>query len=44
MQVNHAQNLGLSIFTLGIWLPIWFFMAFSKTKTCDKCGESLTEE
>jgi hypothetical protein len=39
--INHGKQLLLSIFTLGLWLPIWFCMVFSPTKLCDQCGGPL---
>ena len=39
--VNHWQQLLLTIFTLGLWFPIWLSMAYGPTKLCDECGEPL---
>jgi hypothetical protein len=35
--VNHWKQLLLAVMTLGLWLPIWFCMAFSPTKMCNEC-------
>lgn len=42
-RVNHKQQFLLSLFTLGLWLPMWLFSAFSKTRICDVCGEPVEE-
>ncbi len=39
--VNHVKQLLLSIFTLGIWLPIWLGMVYCPTKICDECNGSI---
>jgi hypothetical protein len=36
--INHGKQLLLTIFTLGLWLPIWLAMAFCPTKLCNKCN------
>lgn len=42
--VNHLKQLLFSIFTLGLWLPIWLLVALVKTRICDVCGKALPEE
>jgi hypothetical protein len=39
--VNHWKQLLLTIFTLGLWLPIWLSVTYGPTKLCDECGEPL---
>jgi len=39
--VNHRKQLLLTIFTLGMWLPMWLAVAFSPTKLCNECGGPL---
>ena len=29
-RVNHALHLILSVFTLGLWLPVWLIVAIAK--------------
>jgi len=36
--VNHWRQLLLTIFTMGLWLPIWLAMVFCPTKVCNQCG------
>jgi hypothetical protein len=35
--INHQKQLLLTIFTLGLWLPMWMCMVFSPTKLCNAC-------
>lgn len=42
--VNHGGQLVLTLCTFGLWLPMWLAMTFSKTKFCDVCNQSITEE
>ena len=35
--VNHGKQLLLTLFTFGLWLPMWLCMVFSPTKVCDEC-------
>ena len=39
-RANHILHLLLSVFTVGIWLIVWFFIALftSDTPTCTICG------
>jgi hypothetical protein len=39
--VDHKRELIRTIFTLGIWIPIWLLVTFAKPKLCDKCGNPL---
>jgi len=40
----HLLHLILSIFTAGIWLPIWFLLAILPgAKRCTRCGEQLNK-
>ena len=39
--VNHGKHLLLSIFTLGLWLPMWLCVTFRPTKLCNECGGPL---
>lgn len=39
--VNHWKQLLLTIFTLGLWLPIWLCMALGPTKLCNECDGPL---
>ncbi len=39
--VNHGKQLLLTVFTLGLWLPIWLSVALRPTKICDECGEPI---
>ena len=41
--VNHTQHLWLTVFTLGLWFPMWFFDIVAKTKICDVCGKPTKE-
>ena len=38
-KINHRQQLFLTLFTLGLWLPIWLFDIIARTKICDVCGK-----
>lgn len=42
--VNHSKELLRSLFTLGLWLPIWLGMALVRPKFCDGCGNPLSED
>jgi len=33
----------LTVFTLGLWSPMWFFDIVSKIKICDECGKPTKE-
>ena len=35
---SHILHLILSIFSCGIWMPIWILCAMSATWTCSECG------
>jgi len=39
--VNHWKQLLLTVFTFGMWLPVWFCIAFGPTKLCNECGGPL---
>jgi len=41
--INHRQELIRSLFTCGIWLPVWLAMAFTKVKVCDGCDNIIIE-
>ena len=36
--VNHWKQLLLTVFTLGLWLPMWISLAFRPTRLCNECG------
>ena len=36
--VNHKKQLLLSVFTIGLWLPMWLGMVLCPTRLCDECG------
>jgi sterol desaturase/sphingolipid hydroxylase (fatty acid hydroxylase superfamily) len=39
---NHILHLLLSVFTVGLWLPIWILLGLSAQKgkwSCSQCGE-----
>ena len=42
--VNHWLQLLLSIFSLGLWLPIWACMTFGPSKMCDQCRDPIWNE
>ncbi|GEM_PF-706229 len=42
-KVNHKQHMWLTVFTLGLWSPMWFFDIVSKIKICDECGKPTKE-
>ena len=42
--VNHGGQFLLTLCTFGLWIPMWLAMTFSKTKFCDVCNQSITEE
>ena len=42
--VNHFAQLLLTVFTLGLWLPIWVCMVLRPTKLCDECDGPLWSE
>ena len=36
---NHVLHLLLSVFTIGIWLPVWALVGFSRERPrCAVCG------
>jgi hypothetical protein len=39
--VSHLKQFGLTVVTLGLWLPMWIGMAMSPTKLCNECNEPL---
>jgi hypothetical protein len=39
--VNHWMQLALTIFTFGLWLPMWICMVFGPTKLCNECDGPL---
>lgn len=40
---NHILHLLLSVFTLGVWLPIWFLISFQFGGwRCVNCGSKRT--
>jgi len=39
--VNHWKNLAITVFSLGLWLPMWLLMTFKPTKICDECNEPI---
>jgi hypothetical protein len=42
-EVNHRQHMWLTIFTLGLWAPMWLFDIVSKIKICDVCNKPTKE-
>lgn len=42
--VNHLEHLGLTICTLGLWLPFWILSARAKSRICDICGTDLPSD
>lgn len=45
--VNHILHLLISVFVLGLWIPIWLIMAASakpRFMRCLACGHSAEEE
>ncbi|HOZ49120.1 MAG TPA: hypothetical protein PLO37_19565 [Candidatus Hydrogenedentes bacterium] len=40
-RVNHLQHLWLTLFTLGLWFPIWLFEILGRTRICDVCGKPV---
>lgn len=38
-KINHLKQLGLTLVTCGIWLPMWILSTFVKVKICDECGK-----
>ncbi|HRU05168.1 MAG TPA: hypothetical protein P5137_05270 [Candidatus Brocadiia bacterium] len=41
--VNHLQQLLMTIFTLGLWLPMWIVSAVARPKICDACQKPIYE-
>lgn len=39
---NHAMHLVLTIFTLGLWLPIYLIASLNQTHNCVRCGAVTT--
>lgn len=35
---NHLIHLVLSLFTAGLWLPVWIIIALDPKKNCRDCG------
>lgn len=42
-EVDHLQHFWLTLFTLGLWLPMWVFDIVAKVKICDECGKPAKE-
>ena len=42
--LDNKKQLRITLFTLGIWAPIWLLMSFSKHHVCDLCGEPVSAE
>jgi len=42
--VNHQQQFFLTLFTLGMWAPIWIALTLMKIRCCDKCNATLYDE
>jgi hypothetical protein len=43
-QVNHVAQILFSMFTLGLWLPMWFFacvLSVMQGNECPHCGGKL---
>ncbi len=41
--VDHKKELMRTLFTLGLWLPMWMGLALVKIKVCDSCGQTVSE-
>jgi len=41
--IDHKKELFRTLFTLGLWLPMWVGMMLVKIRVCDTCGEILSE-
>jgi len=39
--VNHLVQLIATLFTVGMWLPIWITMTFMRTRLCDECNNPI---
>lgn len=40
---NHVLHLLLSVFTLGVWVPVWIIVSLTKQKPrCTICGSDST--
>lgn len=39
--INHRKNLILTIISVGLWLPIWLSLIFSRTKVCNVCNNPI---
>ncbi|NLX99099.1 MAG: hypothetical protein GXY83_23415 [Rhodopirellula sp.] len=42
--VNHWKELLVTIFTFGMWLPMWLCMVFGPTKMCNECNGPLWDD
>lgn len=42
--VNHWKNLAITIFSFGLWLPIWLLMTFAPTKICNECNRPIWDK
>jgi len=42
-EVNHLKQFIFTVFSCGLWLPMWL-MSFFPTKICDECDEAIWEE
>lgn len=37
---NHMRHLLVTVFTAGLWFPVWLFRALTvKNKNCRECGK-----
>ena len=40
--VSHILELSISVLTLGLWIPVWFYRTLSRAacdSTCQTCGQ-----
>ena len=42
-KTNNILHLLLSVFTSGLWLPIWLFSSFFQMAKCSICGGNATK-
>lgn len=43
-KVNHFVQFIITLFSCGLWLPMWLMMIFGPTKICDECNTPIWED
>jgi hypothetical protein len=42
-EVNHVLHLLISIFVIGLWVPVWAYLNYTTEYTCDRCGSEFED-